>query len=52
VELDRNLVPGLDDPIEPGSSDQLFGGGKPLLLTALVGKLGEKNSGFFDDGTS
>jgi hypothetical protein len=52
VELDRHLVLGLDDPIERRSLYQLFGGGQPLFLAAVVGKLGENNSATVDGTTS
>jgi hypothetical protein len=52
VELDRHLVLRLDDFFEPGSLDQFFGGGQPLALTAVVGKLDEKNLGTVDGCTS
>ena len=52
VELDRHLVLGLDNLIESRSLNQLVGGGQPLFLAAVVGKLGENNPGFLDDVTS
>jgi hypothetical protein len=52
VELDRYLVVWLDYPIQPWSLDQLFGGGQPLPLAAVVGKLGENNPGTVDESTS
>ena len=52
VELDRYLVVWLDYPIQPCSVDQLFSGGQPLPLAAVVGKLGENNPGTVDESTS
>jgi hypothetical protein len=52
VELDRHLVLGFDDLSKLRSLDQLFGGGQPLPVAAIVGKLGENNPGTVDGATS
>lgn len=52
MELDGNLLLGLDDLIKMRGFDQLLRRSQPLLGSAVVWKFREKNSGSFDGSSS